>query len=748
MKPTDTALEESESGGALRWGGLKPDQIRCAYEVALSTRATIVACMTLKTRGEGVEFWIGGPGEEIHGTATGMALNHVIRSEPDTPGDLALFGHYRSDALAHMLAVLHGHDDFVAGYFRQALSRQTDPHSAGRQMVMHLCMPEAGIWPIQSPVGMQLSKAAGYARGLQAKNTPGLAVAVVGDGTTGESDFHEAAMAASIWKLPLLIIVTDNSVAITVRPEDGRGIKSYDLYAQAFGMEYFECDGFDFLDTYKGTAAAARWVVKNQRSAILKARVPRLMGHSSSSGGQFDFDESDPLLTFGQWILDQEIIDDPALFARETIDKRKNYFDMHRLGAIMDERLDTVREIIAGVRQEPSPSVEAGDLTSFEHPPFPDVEEPRLTATRPTRIQINEALNLALDRTLAKGNALIWGQDVGHRGGIFQVTVGLRDKYPDLVRDAPINEPLILGTAVGAAMHKDLVLLPEIQFGDYSLNCLHWIVYMGNCYWTTHGQVPLNLTLRFPVDPVQGGAPYHSMSCDGFYGNVPGIVITCPTTAYDAYGLLRTATDYMGPVIQMEAKRMYRFRQGHALPGEPEDPKVLQELRRSGEPFPIDDYRIPFGKAAMRREGSDVTIVTYGWVGWQALSVAKKVASEHGIETEILDLRTIKPYDREAVLASARKTGRVMVLQNDRMYAGYGREIQGDLVETLPGAVVRLLGQRNSPAVGQARSLENATVVSDEAIERMIIDLARAKPAAWLENDLHWLAHAPGRQTT
>jgi 2-oxoisovalerate dehydrogenase E1 component len=704
--------------------------------------------MTLKTRGEGVEFWIGGPGEEIHGTATALALNRVVRDEPSEPADLALFGHYRSDALAHMTAVLRGHKDFVQGYFRQALSRQSDPHSAGRQMVMHLCMPEAGIWPVQSPVGMQLSKAAGYARGLQAKEGTGLAVAVVGDGTTGESDFHEAAMAASIWKLPLLIIVTDNSVAITVRPEDGRGITSYDLYAQAFGLEYFECDGYDFLDTFKGTASAARWVMENKTSAILKARVPRLMGHSSSSGGAFDFDEPDPILNFGQWILDEDIIDDPALFARETVDKRKGYFDMHRLGIIMDARLDAIREVIADVRDEPTPSVEAGDLERFAHPPYPQVEEPRIAATRPTRVQINEALNLALDRGLEKGNALIWGQDVGHRGGIFQVTAGLLEKYPDLIRDAPINEPLILGTAVGAAMHKDLVLLPEIQFGDYSLNCLHWIVYMGNLYWTTNGQVPLNLTLRFPVDPVQGGAPYHSMSCDGFYGGIPGIVLTCPSTAYDAYGLLRTSMDYMGPVIQMEPKRMYRMRMGHALPGEPDDPKVLQELRRSKERFPIDDYRIPFGKAAMRRVGTDVTIVTYGWVGWQAMSVAKKLASEQGIETEILDLRTIKPYDRPAVLESAKKTGRVLVLQNDRMYAGYGREIQGDLVETLPGIIVRLLGQRNTPAVGQARTLENATVVTDEGIERAILSLAHAKPAAWLENELHWLGHAPGRSTT
>ena len=729
------------------WACLTSAQIHQAYEIALSTRASIVACMTMKTRGEGVEFWIGGPGEEVHGAATALALNQVVRVEPETPGDLAIFCHYRSDSLAHMTAALHGYDEFVESYFRQALSRRTDPHSAGRQMVMHLCMPEMGLWPVQSPVGMQLSKAAGYARGLQAKKEMGLAVAIVGDGTTGESDFHEAAMAASIWQLPLLIVVTDNSVAITVTPEDGRGIKSYEHYAKAFDLEYFECNGYEFMDTYVGTASAARWVVENQTSAVLVARVPRLMGHSSSSGGQFDFDEVDPLLGFGQWILDNDIIDPSALFAREEVDKRKSYFDMHRLGIIMDRRLEDIRKVIDEVLKEPAPSIEAGDVWNHAHAPYPEVFEPIDLSERPTRIQINEAYNSVLDRTMAKGNALVWGQDVGYRGGIFQVTAGLKDKYPDLIRDAPINEPMILGTAVGAAMHRDLILIPEIQFGDYTLNCLHWIVYMGNLYWTTNGQVPINLTLRFPVDPVMGGAPYHSMSCDGFYGNIPGLVITIPTTAYDAYGLLRTSVDYAGPVLQMEPKRLYRLRLGHALPGEPDDAKRLQEIRRSGGEMPIDDYHIPFGKAVRRHEGSDITVLSWGWAGWQSVAVARKLAKE-GIHAEVFDLRTLVPYDREAMLESARKTGRVLIVQNDRTFAGFGRQIQGDLVESLPGITVRLVGQLNVPAVGQARSLEDEIVIQEHDIEKALREMLDMKPKAWLENELHWLQYAPTRKLT
>ncbi len=730
------------------WSGLSAADLRQAYEVALATRASILTAMTMKSRGEGVEFWIGGPGEEVHGTATALALHRVVRPDDGVPGDLALFCHYRSDALAGMTARLRGRTDFVRGYFRQALSRATDPHSGGRQMVMHLCLPEVGIWPVQSPVGMQLSKAAGYARGLQLKGERGLAVAIVGDGTTGESDFHEHAMAASLWKLPMLTIITDNQVAISVRPEDGRGIKSWKKYAEAFELGYFECDGSDFLDTYQKTAQAARAVLAEGRSAFLVARVPRLMGHSSSSGGQFDFDVRDPLLDFGAWLGAENVLPAGAVFRRDAVDKRKSYFEMHQLGSLMQRSLDEIREIVAEVRQEPSPSPEAGDVWRHAHPPYPEVSEPERPESGTTRVQYNEALNLALDRILGEGRAAMWGQDVGHRGGIFQVSAGLIDKYPDRVKDAPINEPMILGTACGAALHRDLVLLPEIQFGDYTLNCLHWIVHLGNLYWTTNGQSPANLTMRTPVDPVQGGAVYHSMSVDGFYGNVPGIVMTMPSTAWDAYGLLRTAADYGGPVLQLEPKRFYRMKLGPPLPGEPTDARAFQNLKRKGLPLPIEDYRVPFGKAAQRRAGRDLTVVAWGWAVWQAVAAADKLAKDRGVEVEVLDLRTLVPYDREAILESARRTGKLLIAQNDRMFAGFGRQIQGDVVESLPGVTVRVIGQLDTPAVGQARVLEDAITLQEQDVYRAMDEMIDLAPAAWLESELHWLSHAPSRALT
>lgn len=728
------------------WSGLTAAELRHAYEISLETRAHIVACMTMKLRGEGVEFWIGGTGEEIHGAATAMALHRVMREDPPKPLDTAFFLHYRSDSLAAMTASLRGDKHFVRDYFRQALSRITDTHSGGRQMVMHLCRPEVGIWPMQSPVGMQLGKAAGYARGLQLKGEKGLAVGVVGDGTTGESDFFEACGAASVWRLPLLIVVTDNEVAISVTPEDGRTIKDFAKFAESMGLGYAECDGHDFLDTYTVTCEAARSILETGRPMILKARVPRLMGHSSSSGGRFDLEARDPVLEFGGWLVAQDILPANAIFRRESLDVRKSYYEKHDLGTLMRQKVEDTRAIVAAVRAEAPPSVEAGDLWRHTHPPHPVVVEPEPTSTRPTRIQMNEALNVAHDRILATGRAAAWGQDIGARGGVFKVTEGLAERYPGKVRDAPLNEPLIIATAVGAALHKDLILVPEIQFGDYALNCLHWFVHMGNLCWTTNGQTQINVTVRTPVDPVVGGAAYHSMSADGFFGNIPGLVITTPSTSFDAYGLFRTATDYRGPVLQLEPKRLYRLRLGPALPGEPDDAQEMQRLRRAGEPVPIEDFRVPFGKAARRRAGDDVTLVTWGWPTWLALKAAERLARDRGVQVDVLDLRTLKPYDEAALIESAGRTGRVLIAQSDRTYAGYGREIQGNLIEKLPGVVVRLIGQLNTPAIAQCRILEDVITLTEEDIYLGLDAIVDQEPAAWLDNELHWLRYAPSRR--
>jgi 2-oxoisovalerate dehydrogenase E1 component len=338
-------------------------------------------------------------------------------------------------------------------------------------------------------------------------------------------------------------------------------------------------------------------------------------------------------------------------------------------------------------------------------------------------ISINGALRSAL-RSILRDNPMTWlyGQDVGAKGGVMQATRGLHPEFPRQVRDAPINEPFILGSAVGFALHEGATALPEIQFSDYSLNTLHWLVYLGNLLWTSGGTIRANVIVRLPVEPLHGGAVYHSMCMEGFYGSIPGLTICAPTTSRDVYGLLRSAADYAGPVVFFESKGLYRMALGDAFPDEPSDPQAIAKLKRAiafegHAPELPEDFRIPLGKAALRRTGNDVTIVTWGRSTLFCAQAAQRLADE-GIDCEVLDLRTIVPPDLEAVLASVRKTCRLLVVHEDRVFASLGREIQGAVIEAMVGEplATRVLGQDPVPGIPQSVRLEDRLVVSSDKV--------------------------------
>jgi 2-oxoisovalerate dehydrogenase E1 component len=333
--------------------------------------------------------------------------------------------------------------------------------------------------------------------------------------------------------------------------------------------------------------------------------------------------------------------------------------------------------------------------------------------------------------------AWLYGQDVARKGGVMQATRGLWQEFPRQVRDAPINEPLIMGASIGFALHPGATALPEIQFSDYSLNTLHWLVYLGNLLWTSNGTARANVIVRLPVEPLHGGAVYHSMCMEGFYGAIPGLTIVAPTTSRDVYGLLRTAADYTGPVLFFESKGLYRMNLGDAFPGEPTEPREVAALKRAiafegFAPELPDDFRVPLGKAALRRAGRDLTIVTWGRTTLVVASAAERLAAE-GVECEVLDLRTIVPPDLDAVLASVERTGRLLVVHEDRVFASIGREIQGAVHEATADRHVptRVLGQDPVPGIPQNVHLEDELVVTvDKVIAAAKAVLAVRREAA------------------
>ncbi|MCG8423241.1 MAG: thiamine pyrophosphate-dependent enzyme [Proteobacteria bacterium] len=704
------------------------EELKLAYRIGVRSRAVEEYIVRLVSRGE-VKFAIWGPGEEVHGTATALALSKVVN-----PDHFGVVPHYRSGAMCSMWCELNGYDQFVHSVVRQQFSRETDRMSRGRQMVNHIDIREVGLLPVQSPVGMQLGKAAGYAMGFLVKGIDdGVAMAVIGDGTSAESDLHEAMNAASVWNLPLIVLVTDNNVAISTLPEEGRGIKDFNAYAAAFGFEHFECDGRNFWDSFQVTLDAARYVRQSQRPALIHAKnLPRFNGHSSAADVTFDLSQDDPLIGFGQKLVQRGLLADADVLRRKTGEGR-DFFSHHILGNIMQSESEEVRRILEQVRTEPTPRPES--IYQLIYPPFPEVAE------RPgqgqTNISYAGAIRAALDRIISEHNGVIWGQDVGRLGGVMTATAGLKSRHPDRVFDAPLNEPLIVGTACGAGLHRDLVTVPEIQFGDYSLNAFHWLVHMGNIYWSSAGNSRFATIVRMPVDPFEGGAVYHSMSVDGYFAAIPGMVIIMPSTSYDAYGLLMTAAEYRSSVICLEPKFAYRLSLGPAFPGEPTDRGEIAAMRkqimRGGIPQIHPGVRVPFGKAAVRREGSDVTLVAWGRAVWTGMKAAESLAEE-GIELEVIDLRTLVPPDLDTVFDSVSRTGRLVVAAEDRPFAGFVRSIQGAVVERFPALPTRAIGQKNVPGIGQSPILEEVTALNAGDITRAaheVLGIEATQSAGW-----------------
>jgi 2-oxoisovalerate dehydrogenase E1 component len=711
-----------------------PEELTLAYRVGARSRALEEHIVRLVSRGE-VKFAIWGPGEEIHGTATALALSKLT-----DPSRFGIVPHYRSGSLCSMWCELNGKEDFSLMVLRQQFSRDTDSMSRGRQMVYHLDIPEVGILPVQSPVGIQLGKAAGYAKGYKVKGVHDcITIGIVGDGTTAEGDMHDAMNAASVWSLPVIIMVTDNEIAISTEPGAGRGIKDFASYAKGFGVKHFSCDGGDFWDVYRTTYAAARYARDEQKPVFMHVHsLSRLNAHSSAANYAFDLEQPDPLLIFGQELVRRGILNAEDVLQRIE-GSGQDFFAHHDLGTIMGADNEVVREQIAMVRAEPHPPTDS--VTEHIRAPFPEVQEQEWTE-RTTNITYGGAIRAALDNIITNHGGVIWGQDVADLGGVMQATAGLLDRHPERIIDAPLNEPLIMGTACGAGLHRDLVALPEIQFGDYSLNAFHWFVHMGNLYWNTNGQTNFSVVMRTPVDPFGGGAVYHSMSLDGYLSPIPGLVILMPSTSWDVYGLLMTAAEYRGPVVVLEPKWMYRQYLGPAFPGEPESKDDIATLRRfvmrGGVPDIDPNLRVPFSKAAIRREGNDVTVVAWGRAVYTALKSAEAL-SEQGIEAEVIDLRTIVPPDMDTVLASVERTGRLVVAAEDRAFAGFVRTIQGLVIEAMPGIPTRALGQKDVPGISQSLILEDATILTADDITAAVNELTQVRTASAAASGWSWV---------
>jgi 2-oxoisovalerate dehydrogenase E1 component len=621
-------------------------------------------------------FQISGAGHEGVLAAAGLVLR---------PGYDWFYPYYRDRALCLMLGVT------PLEMLLQAVGAKDDPSSGGRQMPSHWGIPRLNILPRSSSTGMQFPHAVGMAdaslyyakhpRALeQAQQAPlgehvkhhddEVVYVSGGDGSSSEGEFFEALNVACLGKLPVLNLIEDNGWAISVPVKcQTAGGNIAKLVANYPGLFVEECDGSDPLASYATMQHAAEYCRARKGPALVHARVTRPYSHSLSDDDKLyktpavreDEAQRDPIPKFGLFLVREGIVEEKELEAIEA--------DVDR-----EVREATDQALLA----EP-PAKESILVNQYS----PDIDPtssrfestPQFSGEPRTMV---EMVSLTLADEMARDERIVvLGEDVADcsnpedldlvkgKGGVFKATVGLQRRFgSSRVFNTPIAEALIVGSSLGMAA-RGMKPVAEIQFFDYIWPAMMELRNELSLFrWRSNGAFKAPAVIRVATGGyLTGGAIYHSQSGEVLFTHTPGIRVVMPSTALDLCGLLRTAIRCDDPVLFLEHKHLYR-----------------QPYNRS--PYPGPDYTVPFGKARVAREGSDVSIITYGAVVHRAEVAAAQLERE-GASVEIIDLRSLSPFDWEAICATVQKTNRVIVAHEDMRSWGYGAEIAARISEEL-----------------------------------------------------------------
>ena len=526
------------------------------------------------------------------------------------------------------------------------------------------------------PIATHLPHAVGHAYAARQRGEDVVTVAYLGDGGTSESDFHNGLNFAGVWRTPTVFIVSNNFYAISVPYEKQTAASTIAQKAHAYGMPGIRVDGMDPLAVYQATSEAIARAAAGDGPTLIEAVCYRFGPHATADdphlyrteGEEAAWRPYDPLRRMRALLEERGLWDERRESAATEAAVERFNAAMAVVEATPEpERADIVRHAYASVptllvdqlhRIQRAAGETETEFASDEV--WPEAKEP--TVAGPAQEwTMAEAINATLrDAMAADPHLLVLGEDVGIAGGVFRITEGLLEAYgEERVIDTPLSESGIVGSAIGMGISGSRAVA-EVQFEGFVYPAFDQIAsHLGRIRFRSQGNASVPIVVRFPNGAGIGAHEHHCDSPEAYFMHVPGLIVVVPSTPYDAKGLLASALTSDDPVLFLE-------------------PKVLYRAGR--EPVPEGHYEIPFGKARLRREGTDLTLITYGGMVPVSLRAAEAAQAE-GVDVEVLDLRTIYPWDVETVTASVRRTGRMLFVQEPQRTGGVGAEVTATVAE-------------------------------------------------------------------
>ncbi len=620
-----------------------------------------------------------------------LAIGQVFDRETDH-----LFPYYR-DMLTAIAAGITAEEIILNG-----ISKATDLASGGRHMSNHFAKPEWNIHNVSSSTGNHTLHAVGVARAMKRYGHKGVAISSQGESSVSEGYVYEAINGASNEKLPVIFVLQDNGYGISVPKKDQTANrKAADNFRGFKNLRIIHCDGKDVISSMNAMHEARRHAIETSEPVIVHASVVRIGSHSNSDRHELYRDEREIHCVKAH---------DPMLKIRKLL-KSNGIYNDDDFAAVEKEADKIIKEAHKKAMAAPDPDPES--IHDFVIPePYNAQKYPDGThQDKGEKVKLITALNETLKAEFRRNpDTFIWGQDVAYKGkgGIFNVTKGMQQEFGiERVFNAPIAEDFIVGTANGMSRfdEKIRIVIEGAEFADYFWPAMEQFVEMTHDYWRSNGKFSPNVTIRLASGGYIGGGLYHSQTTEGALTTFPGIRVVYPSFADDAAGLLRSAMRSKGPTLFLEPKALYNAKQA--------------------ETVVPDDFEVPFGKARVRREGGDLTIVTYGNTTHLSLQAADQIAKETGKEIEVIDIRSLIPLDTESILKSLKKTGKVLVVHEDKVFGGFGGELASQVTEfgfEYLDAPVKRVGSTFTP-VGFHKNLEAAILPSVKRIHEAAVSL-------------------------